>query len=238
MTDEGGLVRVYGPQGDLLPEYGIILPSGETIAAPVDQFPKHLLKRLLTALDDSERGMFLKELLVFYGHHAPTKLVEQDWVSLANGITDLEARARLLLACGPCLETPRFYSEAAAVYREVIRLEPVEHKVWYYAHNNLGYCLNQLSDFASAEICCRAALRIDDHLPNAHKNLGLSLQGQGRLAEAARAFIAGTLAYPGDGRSLVHLRTLVYEHAELLAELPTLDADIRRCVALVEKAKL
>jgi tetratricopeptide (TPR) repeat protein len=212
-------------------DYAIILQSGEFIGASYAEFPARLLQRLLTAQDDPERVTLLTELLAFYRTNAPNKTAEQDWVSLPACVSDLERRSRLMLACGLGLETPHFYSQAAAVYRELIRLEPVEHKVWYYAHNNLGYCLNQLREFAGAEIYCRTALRIDAELPNAHKNLGLSLQGQGRLTEAARAFIAGTLAYPGDKRSLTHLRSLVHEHPEIRDDIPTLDADIRRCVA-------
>ncbi len=158
------------------PDYGIILPSGELIGGTLEGFPKRLVQRLHKASSDPEREMLLGELLAFYTKQAPEQMVAEDWLSLAGCISDLSTRARVLLACGGSMERSRCFPAAAAIYREVVRVEPLERHTWYYAHNNLGFCLNQLRDFAAGEASCRAALRIDAGLPNAHKNLGLALR--------------------------------------------------------------
>ena len=58
---------------------------------------------------------------------------------------------------------------------------------------------------SEAEPRCRAAIRIDPQRYNAHKNLGLSLEGLGRYAEAAQAFVEAVRAEASDPRALKHL---------------------------------
>lgn len=105
--------------------------------------------------------------------------------------------------------------------------------VFYYAHSNLGYALNQLGEFVEGERCCCLAQHIDPARPNANRNIALALQGRGRYADAARAFITGTLKVPHDARALVFLEEMLAEHPEVRAELPTIDDDLAQCHAAV-----
>jgi tetratricopeptide (TPR) repeat protein len=68
--------------------------------------------------------------------------------------------------------------------------------------NNLGFALNQLGRYADGEALSGQAIALDPRRANAHKNLGLSLQGQGHVVEAARAFVTATQVGPSDDRAL------------------------------------
>jgi Flp pilus assembly protein TadD len=99
--------------------------------------------------------------------------------------------------------------------------------VVYLLHNNRGYCLNVLQRHAEAEVDCRTAIAIDPTRHNAHKNLGLALAGQGRLAEAARCLLEADRRCPGDGRARRHLTELLTENPEILEAAPALAAACR-----------
>ena len=94
-------------------------------------------------------------------------------------------------------------------------MEPERNHAWYFIHNNLGYSLNQLGQFAEGEKCCRDAIEINPSRPNAHKNLGIALAGLGQYREAAEAFINATYNNAGDTRSFGLLKKLLQEHPEL-----------------------
>jgi hypothetical protein len=50
--------------------------------------------------------------------------------------------------------------------------------------------------------------------------MGISLEGQGRILEAAMAYRAGWIADPFDSRSFHHLRSLISKHKEYEHVLP------------------
>jgi tetratricopeptide (TPR) repeat protein len=99
----------------------------------------------------------------------------------------------------------------------------------YFFYNNIGFCLIQLNRPAEAEPHLREAIRIDPSRANAFKNLGLSLQGQGRFGEAARVFIRAVRTDASDPRAFRHLEELAQRHKEIHAEIPDLEAEISRC---------
>ncbi|MEI7902626.1 MAG: ATP-dependent Clp protease adaptor ClpS, partial [bacterium] len=85
----------------------------------------------------------------------------------------------------------------------------------YFSNNNLAYNLNQLGLYAEAEPHCREAIRTEPLRHNAHKNLGVSLQGQGRWAEAADSYGRATEACPFDPRAAGHMEAMLKEHPEV-----------------------
>ena len=105
----------------------------------------------------------------------------------------------------------------------------------YYLHNNLGYSLNQLGRFEEGELYCRRAIGITSKPQNAHKNLGLALQGQGKYAEAAGCFVTATQANASDGRSVKHLEELIQQHPELEFEFGPL---LQKCKVAVGGVRL
>ena len=140
-----------------------------------------------------------------------------------------EARCRYML--GLVHEHFGDFPAAAAHYRRGLALEPTNPTVWYFLNNLLAYCLQAGGDFQQAEFYAHRAVEFEPRRGNAFKNLGLALKGQGRLAEAARAFIAGTRADPSDGRAACLLDNLLAEHPEML---PDFGSDLAECHRLVQ----
>ena len=103
-------------------------------------------------------------------------------------------------------------------------------------NNNLGYCLNYLGECTRAEEYCQTAIRIDPDRHNAYKNLGVSLQEQGRTVEAAKAFIASVCRFPADTRALSHLASLVEAHPEISEGFPDIHNQLEACVEATRDA--
>jgi hypothetical protein len=74
---------------------------------------------------------------------------------------------------------------------------------------------------------------MDPGRPNAVRNLGIALQGQGRLGEAARAFLQAVTLCPDDLRAYVHLEDLLYSHEEVAADMPGIVAHVEKVKAQV-----
>jgi tetratricopeptide (TPR) repeat protein len=139
--------------------------------------------------------------------------------------SDPNKRADYAMMIGVIMETLDRFGAAVKVYKYALIEGPSTHEKQYYARNNLGFSLNQLGKFEEGEILCREAIELDQKLPNAHKNLGLSLWGQKRYVEAAYCFVNATEADARDPRSTKHLEDLLSEHQELAEEFATqLDA--------------
>ena len=148
-------------------------------------------------------------------------------------IPNLEEQAAYFLYLGGAAEEKKDFEAAVKFYRRALALEPTHLDVWYFAHNNLGFSLNQLGRFSDGETFCRDAIRIDPSRSNGHKNLGLALAGQGQLPAAAHAYIAAINANPADTRSLVLLLKLLQAHLELK---PEFQGKAERCEQLAKAA--
>jgi tetratricopeptide (TPR) repeat protein len=151
--------------------------------------------------------------------------------------SDPEQRAEIVLATGQLMEMLEDFPNARVAYTQGVALEPVGGRTWYLLHNNLGYCLNQLDRFDEAERWCRSAIEIDSLRHNAYKNLGIAYQGQGKFADAARAFIQAIHCEASDPRALLHLEDLIEKHPEIANEIPDLADQARNCRTAVETAK-
>lgn len=130
-----------------------------------------------------------------------------------------EEKAQQHLALGQTAELACDFAGAIRHYKAALALEPAEPGIWYFILNNLGYSHNQLGQFAEGEHYCRLALKADETRHNAHKNLGLALEGQGRSREAGACFARATLIAPVDGRAYQHLLDLIRKRPELAAGL-------------------
>lgn len=155
--------------------------------------------------------------------------------ALLAKVPDLEHKAYLIMSLGQLAEMTKDFDLAVRFYMEGVGMEPCSTFTWYYLHNNLGYSLNQLGRFEEGELYCRRAIEITPKPQNAHKNLGLALQGQGKYADAARCFVAATQANASDGRSAKHLEELIQQHPELEFEFGPL---LQNCKVAVEGVRL
>jgi CheY-like chemotaxis protein/tetratricopeptide (TPR) repeat protein len=147
-----------------------------------------------------------------------------------------ESKAFFYLTLGQLMEQVQDYQNAVKFYLQAFSLEPVSNRTWYFINNNLGFCLNHFGRFKDAEPYCRSAIQIDPNRYNAHKNLGISLQGLGQLAKAAKCFISAVRKDSNDPRALKHLEELVVAHPTLAAELPDIDRQLQNCCDAVRVA--
>lgn len=187
----------------------------EAVRMTVAQAERVLLDQLAATKGDPTRAMW--RLAQFYKSVGRVEKATEVLRQMLDRVPDLEMKAQVVLALGQTAEASKDHALAERFYREALSLEPMRTEVWYFIHNNLGYCLNQLGRFAEGERCCRNAIDIDPARANGHKNLGVSLEGQGRFEEAARAYVAATQANAGDGRAFESLKKLLETHAELAA---------------------
>jgi tetratricopeptide (TPR) repeat protein len=155
---------------------------------------------------------------------------------LAEYASNPQMRAKLWLAIGQLNETQHTYQAAAQAYARGNALGPSDTRVRYFLRNNEGYCLNQLEAYDLAEECLLDAIEIDPGRHNAHKNLGLALEGRGRYAEAADAFERAVESCPEDRRALNHLEELAERDASLL-ESERFTERVQRCRRLVTRAR-
>ena len=201
---------------------GFILPDGEFI--PIDatermheqagkwlQSPQEVLEFLsVLALECASKGKF-----------APA----QEYFEMLLADNQAETlKAYCLLSIGQLQEQQENYSAAIHWYRKAFRLHPGTDGTWYLLHNNLGYCLNRFGLHVEAEGLCRKAIAIDPARHNAHKNLGIALEGQGCFAEAAREYLAAVKIRPEDRRALRLLQRLrtVHPASTATSEYPDL----------------
>lgn len=202
-----------------------------------EQAERLLLEYLRTA--GTRREDALWEMARFYSTMGPPEKALPYLRELGSLTNDPERLAACYLAMGQLMEKMKDYLLAARFYRQAFTLEPTDSQNWYFINNNLGFCLNTLGEFGEAEAYCRAATEIDPDRPNAYKNLGLSLQGQGRYAEAVAAFVQAVQANASDARALRHLEALAAEHPEIIAAFDDFDGLLQSCrdaVTVAEEA--
>jgi tetratricopeptide (TPR) repeat protein len=195
-----------------------------------------------TTLEETERSYLAKlndphedhqavrrGLILVYrtmGRAAEAMYHAQEYLAHTNNVED---RAEAYFFLGQAMEHVKDFESAFRFYMQAMELEPRNKMYWYFIHNNIGFSLNQLSRYLDAEKYLREAITIDRSRANAFKNLGLSLEGQGRYSEAARSYIAAVQANATDPRALWHLEELAGRQPELFTELSDLCNQITLC---------
>ena len=148
---------------------------------------------------------------------------------LIESAGDPHQAATCYLSLGQLMEHTQQYTAAFHLYTEALLLETMDQRTRYFLHNKVGVCLNQFGRHVEAELFCRRAIAIAPERHNAYKNLGVSLQGQGQLAEAARCFITAALTNAADPRALRHLEELSARHPELTHKVAHFERDLQTC---------
>jgi len=213
-------------------------PNGDLVELTAVEAEKILLNNVTEAKEDSTEALW--KLAGFYSSSKQHEKALDCLGRIVERLPDAERKAACILAMGQTMEQVQDYEAAIRYYREALSLEPVRTPTWYFINNNLGYSLNTQGRFDEGETYCRKAIEIDPSRPNAHKNLGIAFQGQGRFHEAARCFITATRVNASDRRSLVLLTKLLADHPELEFEFAV---EVEFChqannVAAGEAAKL
>jgi Flp pilus assembly protein TadD len=118
----------------------------------------------------------------------------------------------------------------------VLACDPEDPAVKYFGNNNLGYSLIQLGRFDEAEDYCLAAIEVNGHRHNAHKNLGLARAGQGRWLDAALSLTEAARLCPEDPRAWLHLQKLLAERPALLDQSAQLRGSFAELMAWYESS--
>jgi tetratricopeptide (TPR) repeat protein len=192
---------------------GFITPDGKVISIhDVDKMFAYLAKRHDDASEIARTLWAFADECAEEGHLGTAY---NYWDKVLTLVEEPARRAHCLLSMGQVRELSGAYEAAAETYARAFEIEQEPDAVWYFLNNNLGYCLNQLGRHTEAVGYCRAAIRIDKRRHNAHKNLGVALQGTGKYPEAAKSYMRAVKACPEDERALGHLRDLVTTHPEV-----------------------
>ncbi|MBN2502352.1 MAG: hypothetical protein JXB38_16330 [Anaerolineales bacterium] len=208
------------------------LPRGKPI--PVAQVETILLSNLSKKKAEFEFAMI--NLAWFYSRIGRQDISYQYISQLLQQTDDLEKQASYYLKLGQLMEQVENYEAAIVCYRDAFSIEKMDSWVWYYINNNLGYCLNQYGKFEESEPYFHEAIRIDAEKHNAYKNLGISLEGQGKYLEAAKSFIKATEKNAGDSRAFVQLDNLIMNHSSAFEETPYILDQAKKCRQAVELA--
>ena len=169
-----------------------------------------LLDKLKDSSEDSEEILW-QLVMLYHREGEPMKAVPYLHQLITN-TQDADKVALYYLSLGQSMEKAENYESAVLYYSQALSVGTKDKTVWYFIHNNLGFCLNVTGNYIEAEKLCKEAINIDPFPPNAYKNMGISLEGQGRLLEAAMAYKTGYVANPLDQRSFQHLTSLISKH--------------------------
>ncbi len=200
-----------------------------------EEAEQYLLKKLSDPNGDPHEAKL--ELVRFYcdfGHEAEAMRYAEEYLAES---TDPVEIAMMVFHQGQIMEHLKDWDSAIRFYARALELSSHLEIDRYFFHNNIGYSLNQVKRYAEAEPYLREAIRLDPSRANAFKNLGLSLQGQRKLTDAAWSFIAAVRADAADSRALKHLEELAEQHKELYADIPDLEFQISKCQEAVEYAR-
>jgi len=214
----------------------IKLPQGPRIgSADALRTEKELLERLRL---QGSKGETLKPLAIFYSRVGKQETAYQYLKTWMKATRNPEELAECLMMCGQLAEQVEQPKAAIAFYREGLELKPQSPAVNYSLNNNLGYCLNIQAEYEQARRHCKAAIELDPSRSNAFKNLGQSLVGLGRYAEAAESWLLALHTDVSDDRSLGLLENLLTAHkGAVLTEIPDIDKKVEECRHAVTSAR-
>ncbi|MCX5824111.1 MAG: tetratricopeptide repeat protein [Deltaproteobacteria bacterium] len=192
---------------------------------------KSLLQELTNC--SRERRLILFDLVDYYikNRRGSSALIYLE--ELLEKIANPEAKAILYMQRGIKMEEVEDFEAAILCYSKVFLINSISEINQYFMNNNVGYCLNMLGRYQEAESYCRSAIKIVPFLHNAHKNLGLSLQGQGHYEEASECYIKAIQLNPGDRRALHHLEDLTAAHKESFSNGKEIEEQLFYCRSLV-----
>jgi tetratricopeptide (TPR) repeat protein len=200
----------------------------------LEEAEKMLLEKLKKCEDELENTVL--DLVLLYSRLGQQDIAVQYLERLITATADPEKKAQYFLRMGQLMEQTRNYEAAITFYRHAFSLEPTHNEVWYFINNNLGFCLNHFNRHVEAEPYCRAAIKIDPLRQNAYKNLGISLEGQGKYTRAVEFYIKAVQANAADARAFVLLEDLVRRHQEIKFDIPDIQTQIEKCRQAVEQA--
>ena len=179
-----------------------------------------LLERLRNSNTDEDYFRWMLFVVGFYRGvnkiDAATELLE----GFIKATKDLEQSAHCHLALGQIATDEQRLDAALMHFSAALHAGPQKQKVTYVLHNNIAYCLNQLGRFIDGERHCRLAIETDWNRASAYRNLGLSMQGQGKTVEAAWALVEAMKSDSTDNRARGILQKLIAQNPNMVVQYP------------------
>jgi tetratricopeptide (TPR) repeat protein len=193
------------------------LPPG--IPATRTRVEQEILKAIDEASEAKERKVALWRLALFYHEQAKRS-------DLAGAVLQLmiqefdgpENTAVVYYALGRIAQADEKWAVALEQYEKGLLELPKQPDTLYFLRNNAGFCLNALGRFSEGERYCRWSLEINSSRPNAFKNLGISLYGQGNLRGAAWCWLEALNVDPDYLQARKLLNELLIEHPTIQAQ--------------------
>lgn len=193
--------------------------------------PAAMIPRAVAGLENRRE---LVDCLTFFGqycfHNQQYDVARGYYEKLLKLAASDDEKASFLLFLGVIHVGKDDYKSAVRTYRKAFSLKPgKDRELWYLLHSNMGNCLNHVKRHAEALEHCRSATAISRKRPDAHRNMGVALEGLGRFAEAAKAYVAFCKLSPGDEEALRLLEDLAASHPEELRKVRGLNRRIEEC---------
>jgi len=195
------------------------LPPG--IPATNTETEQEILGAVEEAVGGQERAEALWQLVFFYQEQANRSDLAVPLLELIiRESDDPENTAIAYYTLGHIEQTSEKWAEALLHYEKGLSLSPRHLATTYFLYNDAGCCLNSLGLYESAKRYCRRAIEVNAKAPNAFKNLGVSLYGQGDLKGAAWCWEKAIKVNPSDPRAAELLDQLLAKHPALKSECP------------------
>jgi tetratricopeptide (TPR) repeat protein len=195
------------------------LPLPPGIPATRTRIEQEILKAITEATEAQERKEALWRLVIFYHEQARRNdLATAVLQSMIHEFDDSENVAVVYYVLGRIAQAEEKWAVALAYYQKGLLQLPKQAETLYLHRNNAGYCLNALGQYAEGEKYCRWAIEINSRHPNAFKNLGISLYGQGDLKGAAWCWIEALNVDPDHAQARKLLNELLIKHPMIRAQ--------------------
>jgi tetratricopeptide (TPR) repeat protein len=179
-----------------------------------------LLERLKNSQSESDYFRWLLFVVGFYRGiqkvDAATSLLHR-FIDSSNSD---EQKAHCHLTLGQIATDEQQFEAALKHFKTALEMNPKQKKIAYVLHNNTAYCLNMLHSYAEAELQCRLAIEVNWTRASGYRNLGVSLKGQAKIAEAVWALVEAVKLDVSDERARLLLRKLIEENPDVLVRCP------------------
>ena len=202
---------------DMISELFISIPSITDFWIPPKSKEEYLAE-LEAAVDKNEKVKALLALLEIGRYHRDhdrgyNETVCDEWIDIfEKQAQDPELTERitaLLIREGGYCEKRGDFHLAIKFYESSLQFEIENEGSRYFRFNNLAFCMNYMKRFEEAEPLLRQAIEILPEQYNAWKNLGVSLEHQGQIEEAAECYLRAVTLCAQNRRPAMHLKRLV-----------------------------
>lgn len=151
----------------------------------------------------------LNILLVIYFHEKRYDEAMEEVKALIEAPDMAGYRAYLILIQGQISELQGDFDATLKFYSRAFAIGKWSPYVRYYLWNHIGFCWLFKKRFKATERCCRRAIKLDPKRGDAWKNLGVSLEFQGKLTEALQCYFKA-IHLKIKFMSILHVRQLIH----------------------------